>query len=90
MDAKRAHAVVRGRVQGVFFRAEASARARSLGVAGWARNMPDGAVEAVFEGPQEAVESMLRWCEHGPAGARVDAVDVKWESPEGDTAFDVR
>jgi acylphosphatase len=90
MDIKRTHAVVRGRVQGVFFRAEAAARARSLGLAGWVRNMPDGAVEAVFEGPQETVESMLRWCEHGPAGARVDAVDVKWEPPEGDTAFDVR
>ncbi len=90
MDIKRTHAVIRGRVQGVFFRAEASARARSLGLAGWVRNRPDGAVEAVFEGPQQAVESMLRWCERGPAGARVDAVDVTWEPPEGDTAFDVR
>jgi acylphosphatase len=90
MDIKRMHAVVRGRVQGVFFRAEAAARARSLGLAGWVRNMPDGAVEAVFEGPQQAVESMLGWCEHGPAGARVDAVEVKSEPPEGDKVFDVR
>ncbi len=74
----------------MFFRAEAASRARSLGLAGWVRNLSDGSVEAVFEGPQEAVESMLRWCEQGPAGARVDAVDVTWEPPEGDTAFEVR
>ena len=66
------------------------ARARSLGLAGWVRNRPDGAVEAVFEGPQEPVESMLRWCEQGPAGARVDAVDVTWEQPVGDEGFEVR
>jgi acylphosphatase len=77
-------------VHGVFFRAEASARARSLGLAGWVRNRPDGSVEAVFEGPQEVVGSILRWCEHGPAGARVDAFDVTWEPPEGETAFEVR
>ncbi len=90
MDITRARAVIRGRVQGVFFRAEASARARSLGLTGWVRNLPDGSVEAVFEGPQEAVESMLRWCAQGPAGARVDAVEVAWEPPAGDTAFEVR
>ena len=90
MSAARAHAVISGRVQGVFFRAEAAARARSLGLAGWVRNLPDGTVEAVFEGPEEHVESMLRWCEHGPAGARVDAVDVTREQPAGDAAFEVR
>jgi acylphosphatase len=86
----RAHAVISGRVQGVFFRAEARARARSLGLAGWVRNLADGNVEAVFEGPEEHVASMLRWCEQGPPGARVEAVDVTWEQPAGDTAFDVR
>jgi acylphosphatase len=86
----RARALVRGRVQGVFFRAEASSRARSLGLAGSVRNLPDGSVEAVFEGEQERVDSMLRWCEDGPAGARVDAVDVSWEQPAGDTTFVVR
>ena len=79
----RAHVTARGRVQGVFFRAEAASRARSLGLAGWVRNLSDGSVEAVFEGPQEAVESMLRWCEQGPAGARVEAVDVTWEPAGG-------
>jgi acylphosphatase len=86
----RARALVRGRVQGVFFRAEVSSRARSLGLAGWVRNRPDGSVEAVFEGEQERVDSMLRWCERGPAGARVDAVEVSWEQPVGDTRFVVR
>jgi acylphosphatase len=74
----------------VFFRAVVSSRARSLGVMGWVRNRPDGAVEAAFEGPTDAVESMLRWYEHGPAGARVDTVDVTWEPPAGNTEFEVR
>ena len=90
MSITRAHAVISGRVQGVFFRAEASAHARSLALAGWVKNRADGSVEAAFEGSQDAVESMLRWCERGPAGARVDAVDVTWEPPEGDGAFQVR
>ena len=86
----RAHVTARGRVQGVFFRAEASARARSLGLTGWIRNLPDGSVDAVFEGTKDAVESILRWCEHGPAGARVDEVEVTWEQPAGDVRFQVR
>jgi acylphosphatase len=90
MTSVRAHAVIHGRVHGVFFRAEASARARSLGLAGWVRNLPDASVEAVFEGPTELVESMLLWCQEGPAGARVDTVDVTWKQPAGDTAFEVR
>jgi acylphosphatase len=86
----RAHVVISGRVQGVFFRVEASQRARSLGVSGWVRHRPDGAVEAAFEGPREAVESLLRWCGQGPAGARVDAADVTWEQPVGGEGFEVR
>ena len=82
--------VAHGRVQGVFFRAEASARASSLGLAGSVRNLPDGSVEAVFEGPREAVESMVRWCEQGPAGAKVAAAEVTWEEPVGDEGFEVR
>ena len=57
---------------------------------GWIRNLPNGSVEAAFEGPQDAVESMLSWCERGPAGARVDAVDVTWEPAEGEATFEVR
>jgi len=81
---------VRGRVQGVFFRAEARARAESLGLAGWVRNLPDGRVEAVFEGEDDRVESMVEWCRRGPAGAGVEAVDVEREEPVGETGFRVR
>jgi len=86
----RAHVVVRGHVQGVFFRAEARDRARSLGLAGWVRNQPDGSVEAVFEGPRERVESMVTWCEHGPRGAKVTSADVRWEEPCGAHGFSIR
>ena len=80
---------VRGRVQGVFFRAEAQARAESLGVAGWIRNADDGSVEAVFEGDDEQVESMVEWCRRGPAGARVEEVEAVGEEPVGETGFRV-
>jgi acylphosphatase len=87
---KRVHVRVHGYVQGVFFRSETHARARSLGLAGWVRNSPDGTVEAVFEGRSEAVESMVGWCERGPSGARVDDVDVSWEEPLGESGFAIR
>jgi acylphosphatase len=77
-------------VQGVFFRAEARARAESLGVAGWIRNVPDGRVEAVFEGEDEQVESMVEWCRRGPSGAEVEGVDVEREEPVGERGFSVR
>jgi acylphosphatase len=85
----RARVRIRGRVQGVFFRAEASQRARSLGLAGWVRNCPDGSVEAVFEGDDERVASMVDWCRRGPSGAQVDGIDVKWEQAAGDAGFRV-
>ena len=85
----RARVHVRGRVQGVFFRMETRNRARSLGLAGWVRNCPDGTVEAVFEGDRARVESMVDWCARGPAGARVEGVDVKWEEPAGERGFAV-
>jgi acylphosphatase len=86
----RAHVRIRGRVQGVFFRAEARARAESLGVAGWVRNAPDGSVEAVFEGDEARVRSMVEWCRRGPSGARIDDVEVEPEEPTGETGFHVR
>ena len=87
---KRAHVLVRGAVQGVFFRAETRNRARSLGVDGWVRNTPDGAVEAVFEGDDERVESIVEWCRRGPAGARVEDVEASWAAPAGETGFSIR
>ena len=87
---KRAHVKVVGSVQGVFFRVETRDRARSLGIAGWVRNLPDGAVEAVFEGEDAQVDSMLAWARRGPAGADVDDVKVGWEEPQGEAGFAVR
>ena len=89
MTDRRAHVIVRGQVQGVFFRAETRDRARSLGLSGWVRNNHDGTVEAVFEGPAERVESVVSWCRRGPAGAEVEDVEVLWEEPVGRAGFQV-
>lgn len=75
----RAHVLVSGRVQGVFFRAECAERARRRGVWGWARNLADGRVEAVFEGHDDAVRFMVDWCHRGPRLAEVDLVETSWE-----------
>jgi acylphosphatase len=87
----RAHVYVSGRVQGVFFRYETRRRAIRLGVSGWVRNLPDGRVEAVFEGEKKDVEEMIRFCWRGPPGAIVRDVEVVWERPTGDLqGFHVR
>ncbi|HWF53757.1 MAG TPA: acylphosphatase [Solirubrobacteraceae bacterium] len=86
----RRHVVVHGRVQGVFFRDSMRREAERLAVTGWARNCSDGTVEAVFEGPQDAVEAMIAWCHHGPPRAHVVSVEVHDESHEGLTTFDIR
>jgi len=87
---KRAEVVVRGAVQGVFFRVETRDRARSLGLGGWVRNRADGSVEAAFEGDDGRVESMVSWCARGPSGAQVDDVDVTWTEPQGVAGFAIR
>jgi acylphosphatase len=86
----RRRVTIRGRVQGVWFRDSTRAVARANGVAGWAANRPDGSVEAVLEGPPDAVAAVLRFCRTGPAGARVDSVEVADEAPEGEAGFEVR
>jgi acylphosphatase len=86
----RRRVVVHGRVQGVFFRDTTRREASRRGVEGWVTNRPDGAVEAVFEGPPDAVTAMVEFCESGPRGADVDRVDVDEEEPEGLSGFDVR
>jgi len=86
----RAHVTVSGFVQGVSFRVAMRDRARSRGVAGWVRNRSDGAVEAVFEGPEEAVHSLVEWCRRGPSGAEVESVDVAWGKTQGEQGFAVR
>lgn len=75
----RAHVFVSGRVQGVFFRSETEYEAVKRNVFGWVRNLPDGRVEAVFEGEKEAVEKLLKFCRRGPRGARVSNVEVRWQ-----------
>lgn len=87
MGAKtRAHVIIRGRVQGVFFRLETKSAAEQEGVTGWIRNRPDGAVEAVFEGEKRAVAAVIQWCHAGPALSRVDNVEVAWEDYGGEFA----
>jgi acylphosphatase len=86
----RRRVVVHGDVQGVFFRDTTRRQASSRGVTGWVTNRSDGAVEAVFEGQPEAVESLVRFCHEGPRGARVERVDVSDEEPEGLASFEVR
>lgn len=86
----RTRVVVRGHVQGVFFRDSCRRTARERGVAGWVTNRADGAVEAVFEGEPDAVRAMTSWCHGGPRGARVDSVDETVEEPEGLAGFEVR
>ena len=83
----RRRVVVRGRVQGVFFRDSAQQEAEREGVAGWIRNRDDGAVEAVFEGDPEAVERLVEWCRSGPSSADVEDVEASEEEPEGLSGF---
>jgi acylphosphatase len=82
--------VVSGRVQGVFFRDSVRRRAEAAGVAGWARNTPEGTVEAVFEGDSAAVEELIEFCRRGPSRAEVSSVEVVKEDPEGLSGFEVR
>jgi acylphosphatase len=86
----RKRVLVRGRVQGVFFRDSVRERARAHGVSGWVCNRSDGAVEAVLEGPPEAVDRVVRFCETGPSEARVEGTAVNEEEPDGVRGFEIR
>jgi acylphosphatase len=86
----RAHLFISGRVQGVGYRFATVDTASQLGLSGWVRNLPDSRVEAVFEGVQEVVEEMIRWCHQGPPAAMVKDVVVEYEEPEGLNRFEVR
>jgi len=86
----RAHAIISGRVQGVFFRMETKRAADRFGVSGWVRNRRDGTVEAVFEGDRDRVDAVLEWCSEGPAHAQVSGVNVDWDEYAGEfNGFDV-
>ena len=86
----RRRVVVSGRVQGVFFRDTIRRMAASRGVGGWASNLADGRLEAVFEGDEAAVRAMVEFCREGPRGAGVEGVDVSEEEPEGLSGFEIR
>jgi len=86
----RAHLFIDGRVQGVYYRAFTRDQASELGLNGWVRNMPDGRVEAVFEGREVLIEQAIIACKRGPAGARVTNVDVTWEPVAGEKGFHIR
>jgi acylphosphatase len=86
----RRRVVVHGRVQGVFFRDSTRRLAQQFGVTGWVANLPDGTVEAVFEGEADAVERLVAFSRKGPRGAQVESVDVIEEEPEDLSGFAVR
>jgi acylphosphatase len=86
----RRRVLVSGRVQGVFFRDSCRREALAAGVAGWVRNVPDGRVEAVFEGEQDAVERLVAWCRTGPPRALVTGTETHVEEPLNEAGFRVR
>ena len=85
----RRRVLVRGRVQGVFFRDTCRREARARGVSGWVTNTDDGAVEAVFEGEPDAVRQMVEWARHGPSQADVRIIEVREEPVQGERGFEV-
>ena len=90
MGMARRHLWVSGRVQGVWYRGSCADQAHALGIAGWARNLADGRVEIAAEGELQALGKLVEWCRYGPPGARVSAVEVQVEEPEGLAGFEVR
>lgn len=83
---ERVHIWVSGKVQGVWYRATTVEEAKKLGLTGWVRNLPDGRVEIVAEGPRESLERLIAWCHEGPPLAVVDEVKVVWEPYTGEFA----
>jgi len=87
----RAHVIISGRVQGVFFRSETKREAERHGVKGWVRNLSDGRVEAVFEGEEESVTRLVEFCERVPPDAEVTSATVIWEHYRGEfKGFEIR
>jgi acylphosphatase len=84
MSMVRAHVIIHGMVQGVYFRAHTRDEARAVNVTGWVKNRRDGGVEAVFEGAEEDVKKVIAWCHKGPAWAHVTEVNVDWQDYTGE------
>ena len=91
MEHLRARVIVHGYVQGVWFRGSTKDEAIRIGVAGWVMNLPDGTVQALFEGEKKKVEEIIGWCHRGPSAAQVNKVDIFWEPYKGEYKhFDIR
>ena len=88
-DRTRAHVHVSGTVQGVFFRATTRETDEKHGVDGWVKNLPDGRVEAVFEGSEPDIEAMVEFCHEGSPAARIEDVEVAYEEPRGLDSFEI-
>jgi acylphosphatase len=86
----RVHLFISGQVQGVGFRAKAQRQAETLGVNGWACNLPDGRLEVVIEGEPALVEQLVDWCRSGPARATITDVTLEQEAPTGESSFSIR
>jgi acylphosphatase len=87
METVRATLLIKGKVQGVFFRAHTRDQAEALGLAGWVRNLPLRRVEAVFQGPRDQVEKAIAWCRQGPPAAVVSEVTISWGDPDPELKF---
>ncbi|HIC85819.1 MAG TPA: acylphosphatase [Desulfobacterales bacterium] len=91
MNNKRVRLIIKGRVQGVWFRDSTRRQASRLGVRGWVRNLPDGSVEVLAEGPAQKVDKLVEWCHEGPPAARVDQVIHDQEAWRGEfDSFEIR
>jgi acylphosphatase len=84
MSLKQVQLTVRGRVQGVFFRASAQREARRMGLTGWVKNRADGSVEMLAEGDEDGLKDLIAWANRGPSASRVERVDVRWRSFTGE------
>ncbi|HDZ89530.1 MAG: acylphosphatase [Deltaproteobacteria bacterium] len=90
MDRVRVHLIIEGRVQGVWFRESTRREAVSLRVYGWVKNLPDGTVEALIEGPEDQVKKLVSWCHEGPPSAKVTRVRERPETWQGEfSSFDI-
>lgn len=90
MSTEAVHLIVRGKVQGVYYRAYTQELAVELGLSGWVQNCPDGTVEICAEGAKSQLDKLITWCRKGPPAAKVEDVAVKWVTPENTKLFEIR
>jgi acylphosphatase len=85
----RTHLIISGKVQGVGYRYYTAQQAKKLGITGWVKNLPDGRVEAIFEGTQQTITEMINWCRQGPSAAQVTDITINHEKPQGHKKFEI-